>query len=197
MSTRDRADRLENIELDPAKIRLKREDDGIQILIDGTGHTVDRIARAFPRSDPDHYVCFLDPGGHEIGMIEDPSKLDAASRDLLEAELKVIYFVPTILEIRSVGRQGTRSLWEVLTDDGELSFTLQSTDALDGSDPPSISIRDDNGKHYKIEDYWGLDKDSRAEMADMLPRNVLRARYGRTSSSGRGSSSSGGMMRMG
>lgn len=197
MSSVDQADRLAKIDLDPAKIRLRREDDGIQILIDGKGHTVDRIARAFPRSDPDHYVCFIDPGGHEIGMLEDPSKLDAASRDLLIGELKAIYFVPTILEIRSVGRQGTRSLWEVLTDDGELSFTLQSTDALDGSDPPSISIRDDNGKHYKIEDYWDLDKDSRAEMADMLPRNVLRARYGR-SSQGRGrGSSSGGMMRMG
>ena len=95
----------------------------------------------------------------------------------------------------------TGSYWEVSTNDGDLTFTLQSTDALDGSAPPSITIRDGNGKRYKIDDYWELDKDSRNEIADMLPRNLLRARFGRTShSSSRGSSSggssmSGGMMR--
>jgi len=74
-------------------------------------------------------------------------------------------------------------------------FRLQSMDALDGSEPPAISIRDDNGKRYRIKDYWDLDKDSRGEIADMLPRNLLRARFGRSSQgSGRGSSGRGSSM---
>jgi hypothetical protein len=182
-------------DLDSSKVLLSREDEGLRIRIDGTDHSVDRIARLFPRTNPDHYVSFLNPGGHEIGMIDDPGGLDAASRDLLTAELKATYFVPTILEVRSVKRQGTGSQWDVLTDDGDMVFRLQSMDALDGSEPPAISIRDDNGKRYRIKDYWDLDKDSRGEIADMLPRNLLRARFGRSSQgSGRGSSGRGSSM---
>jgi hypothetical protein len=168
-------------DLDSAQISLRNENQGLRILIDGTEHSVGRIARLFPRTDPDHYISFLNPGGHEIGMLDDPSKLNDASLTLLTAELKAIYFVPTILEVRSMERRGTGSYWEVSTNDGDLTFTLQSTDALDGSVPPSITIRDGNGKRYKIDDYWELDKDSRNEIADMLPRNLLRARFGRTS----------------
>jgi hypothetical protein len=128
-------------------------------------------------------------------MLGDPSKLDVSSLRLLQAELKAVYFVPTILEVRSVERRGTGSHWEVLADDGELAFTLQSTDSLDGSAPPAITIRDDNGKRYKIDDYWELDKESRSEIADMLPRNLLRARFGRSSQGrGRGSSRGGSSM---
>lgn len=182
--------------LDSAQISLSNGNQGFRVLIDGTQHSVDRIARLFPRTNPDHYISFLNPSGHEIGVLGDPGKLDDASLTLLQAELKAIYFVPNILEILSVERRGTGSYWEVSTNDGDVTFTLQSTDALDGSAPPSITIRDGNGKRYKIDDYWELDKDSRNEIVDMLPRNLLRVRHGKgRGSSSRGSSMSGGMMR--
>ena len=132
---------------------------------------------------------WLDPDGREIGMIEAPSRLDGASRVLMEEALKADYFVPTILEIRSVtprGR-GTGSLWEVLTDDGKRRFRIQDREALDGSEAPAIAVTDEDGKRYRIEDYWALDRESRKAIQDLLPDKVLKARWGeKRSSRGRG-----------
>ena len=188
---------------DPGKIRVARDDEGIYIQIDGVRSRVARVARAFPRTKPNHFVSFLDEMGHEMGVVEDPSKLDTGSRTLLEAELKEIYFIPEILEVRSVTTQGISHHLEVLTDDGEDNFTVENLDALDGTHPPGILIRSGSGKRYSIEDYWELSGDSRELMAHMVPRRVLQARYGHSSMGGgrgrggRGGGSSGGMMRFG
>ncbi len=193
----------------PDKIRIARDSEGIFIQVNGTKSRVARVACAFPRTDPDHYVSFLDEMGHELGVIEDPSRLDAESRTFLKAVLKEIYFVPTISEVQSVTTQGIAHRFGVATDDGDREFTVENLDALDGSHPPGILIRGADGKRYQIDDYWELDGDSRERMSHMVPRRVLQARYGRSmmggSSRGRGrgsgrggsSSSSGGMMRFG
>ena len=70
--------------------------------------------------------------GHEIGIIENPSELDPGSREVLEAELKAIYFVPTISAIRSVVSKGTGSEWTVDTDDGEYTFRIMGTGRAQG-----------------------------------------------------------------
>ncbi len=164
--------------LDAAKIRLVRTDSGVQVAIDGVARRVGRMVRAFPRTDPERYVGLLDPDGREIGMIEAPSRLDGASRVLMEEVLKADYFVPTILEIRSVTPGGTGSLWEVLTDDGQRTFRIQDREALDGSEAPAIAVTDEDGKRYRIEDYWALDRQSRKAIQDLLPDRVLKARWG-------------------
>ena len=200
--------------LDPTTISLRKNGEKIEAVIAGQTRAIDRLARAFPRSNPDEFVILMDPEGHEIGIIEKPQQLDDASRDLLESELKAIYFIPTIKAIRSVIPKGTGSFWEVDTDDGEYTFRILGRDALKDNSPPSIEINDENGKRYKIENYWELDAESRDLTADLLPDKILKARYysrsmssrssgrsGRSrsgSGSGSGSgSSSGSMMRMG
>src|SRR5687767_10169762 len=60
------------------------------------------IARAFPISDPGHYVGFQDGAGKDIGILADPSELDAESRRILEDELELRYFVPVIQKVLSV-----------------------------------------------------------------------------------------------
>ena len=95
------------------------------------------------------------------------------------AELKARYFVPRILEIRSVVTKGTGKLWDVLTDDGAYTFRIQGRDDLDGSAPPAITVKDEHGHRYRIEDYWELDRDSRECIRDLLPDKILRARYGK------------------
>ncbi|MDE2954378.1 MAG: DUF1854 domain-containing protein, partial [Gemmatimonadota bacterium] len=74
--------------LDPAAVSLKKNGDKIEALIQGETTFVDRLTRAFPHSNPDQFVSLMDELGHEIGIIENPKKLDDASRNLLEAELK-------------------------------------------------------------------------------------------------------------
>ncbi|MDE2800589.1 MAG: DUF1854 domain-containing protein [Gemmatimonadota bacterium] len=185
--------------LDPAAVSLKKNGDKIEALIQGETTFVDRLTRAFPHSNPDQFVSLMDELGHEIGIIENPKKLDDASRNLLEAELKAIYFVPTISAITSVVPKGTGSQWTVDTDDGEYTFRILGRDALKGDEPPAVEITDENGKRYRIDNYWDLDAESRDLTSDLLPDKVVKARYytrslSSSSRSGksRGSSSRGG-----
>src|SRR5438477_6545727 len=60
------------------------------------------IARAFPVSDPDHYIGFLDGEGKEIGVVRDPSILDSESRGVLAGELELRYFVPSVRKVVGV-----------------------------------------------------------------------------------------------
>ena len=170
--------------LDPQAVQITKTDTGLKALIDNQEHQIERLARAFPRSNPDNFVSLMDPEGHEIGIIENPNQLDDTSRDIVEAELKAIYFIPLIHTIQSITAKGTGSQWEVDTDDGPRSFRIMGRDALDGSSAPSIEIHDENGKRYKIEDYWALDSESRNLMSDMLPDKVLKARYAKTKMKG-------------
>ncbi len=185
--------------LDPAAVSLKKNGDKIEALIHGETTFVDRLARAFPHSNPDQFVSLMDELGHEIGIIENPKKLDNASRNLLEAELKAIYFVPTINAITSVVSKGTGSQWTVDTDDGEYIFRILGRDALKGNEPPAVEITDEHGKRYRIDNYWDLDAESRDLTSDLLPDKVVKARYytrsissSRGRGKSRGSSSSGG-----
>lgn len=147
-------------------------------------------------------MSFMDATGHEMGMVKDISRLDDASRSLLEAELKKIYFVPTIREILAVETRGVTHHFSVVTDDSPYEFDVANLDALDGEKAPSVEIRSTEGKCFWIDDYWELSKESRAQMASLVPRKVLRARYGSVSSGSRGrgggssSGSRGGMTGM-
>ena len=178
--------------LKPKGIRLTRDGKGIQVVIDGIPQRVERIARAFPKTNPDRYIGLMGTNGHEIGMIRNPKKLDAMSWDLLQAELKHIYFVPEIQEILAVEAKGTGSLWKVTTDDGERTFRIQDRGAIDGSRPPMLSIRDENGKRYRIENFWDLDRESRDRVRGLLPEKVLKARYGGGGGHGHGGSGGSG-----
>ena len=166
------------MDLKPESIRILREGGRIFVDVDGDRREIERVARAFPRTDPDHFVGLLDPEGHEIGLIEDPTRLDASSLEVLDEELRRVYFIPTINEILSVEPQGTGTLWQVTTDDGDREFRVADRDGLDGSQAPDIIVTDDQGKRYRIQDYWGMDRDSRDTIRDLLPDKVLRVRYG-------------------
>ena len=158
------------------KIRLIRRKDGIKAVIGDNVQSVARIAMAFPRSNPDRFVGLLGEDGHEICLIEDPGTLDGHSREVLNAALKDAYHIPRIREILSVTPRGTGGEWTVVAEDGERSFRTQDREALDGSEPPSITITDESGRRYLIEDYWALDRDSQNAIRDLVPDEVMRRR---------------------
>ncbi|MDE3257459.1 MAG: DUF1854 domain-containing protein [Gemmatimonadota bacterium] len=158
------------------RIRLRRRENQIEAVIGDIVQPVDRVARAFPRSNPDRFVGLLGEDGHEICLIEDPGSLDADSQVILKAALKDAYFIPRIREILSMSPRGTGGEWTVVTEEGEIVFRTQDREALDGSEPPSITVTDENGRRYRIEDYWAMDRESRNTMRDLVPDEVLRRR---------------------
>ena len=161
---------------DEMKIRLIRCEDGVKAVIGDDVQSVARVARAFPRSNPDHFVGLLGEDGHEICLLEDPVTLDSKSREVLNAALKEAYYIPRIREILSVTPRGTGGEWAAVAEDGELTFRTQDREALDGSEPPSITITDESGRRYLIEDYWALDRDSQNTIRELVPDEVLRRR---------------------
>ena len=158
------------------QICLVRNGEGLVAQINGTRRPVDRIARAFPESNPHHFISLLDPTGHEIGMIRDLDALDTASQDLVQEELDRIYLVPTILEILSVEQNGAGRVLTVRTDGGDTTFEIMDRNALDGKLAPAITMKDKTGKRYRIRNYWDLNKTSRKSIQDILPLKVIKTR---------------------
>jgi len=155
---------------------LLRNAEGIQVVIDGVTHDVDRISKAFPESDPGSYVGLLDRLGHEIGMIREVDGLDPDSRTLVQKELEVAYFVPTILQIQDVEQKGAGRSFTVVTDVGEAKFRIIDRNALNARKAPQIVVRDDSGRQYRIDNYWDLDRESQTLIRDLLPLRVLKTR---------------------
>ena len=168
----------------PESLKVRVEEDALHVEIDGKRVDCDRVVRAFPKTHSDSFVSFLDPVGHEIGLLESSEGMDLESRSALLEHLKRLYFVPTIQEVISVGTAGTSSRWRVKTDDGEKEFQVASRESLDGEKPPAIKVTDSEGRRYQIVDYWELDKDSQAEMQELLPDKIVKSKLVARKSSG-------------
>ncbi|MSS71986.1 MAG: DUF1854 domain-containing protein [Candidatus Latescibacteria bacterium] len=161
--------------MDVRDLKLFRDETGaLRMTYRGEEKHFYKVIRNFPKTNPGHFISFLDEEGHEIGIIEDPSTLDPASHAVMEAALREVYFVPTIYTIRSVRIEGDASSWEVDTDDGPRSFRVKAREDISTHDIPLILITDTQNKKYRIEDYDELDPDGKAQINDLLPREVVR-----------------------
>lgn len=161
--------------MDVRDLKLSRDEAGaLRMTYRGEERPFSRVVRNFPKTNPGHYISLLDGEGHEVGILEDPSALDPSSREVMEAALREVYFVPVIHTIRSARIEGEASSWEVDTDDGPRSFRVKSRDDISTHDIPIIVVTDAQNKKYRIEDYDELDPDSKTQINDLLPREVIR-----------------------
>ncbi len=83
-------------------------------------------ARAFPVSDPHHYIAFLDGDGKDIGLLVDPSGLDSESKSLLDEELELRYFVPRVTRIVSVKEEFGSVYWTAETTRGRMELVVRN-----------------------------------------------------------------------
>jgi len=85
------------------------------------------LHRAFPFDDPYCYISVLDKDLKEIGLIK---RIDDFPEDIafiLKNELTRKYYAPKVEKIISVKERYGFSYWKVITDAGEMTFTLQDT----------------------------------------------------------------------
>lgn len=125
--------------------------------------TYDRIFlhRAFPFDQPYSYISVLDSDSKELGIIADIDSLGEDAAALLRAELDRKYYTPVIRQILSLKDKFGFSYWRVLTDEGELSFTLRDTyQSLLKVGGSRIFVNDIDGNRYEIPDIEKLDKKS-------------------------------------
>lgn len=117
--------------------------------------------RAFPISDPSHYIAFLDGMGKDIGLLPDPAQLDPESRQVLEEELEIRYFIPVVERVLRVKEEYGAVYWELETDRGRREIVVRNVrDNLQELSSSRVIITDVDGNRYDFRDIHKLDSKS-------------------------------------
>lgn len=145
------------------RFALSRDDWDRLVLTtaDGAQHVGVQVVRAFPVSDPEHHISFLDSTGRELFCVASLSELPADCRTLVEEELARRQFLPIITRVLNDPPDSEPTEWVVETDRGRTSFILESEDDVHRDQFNQVTIVDANGIRYLIPDPRRLDRASR------------------------------------
>ena len=149
--------------LDPEKIRLFRSPMGSPRLeiLEEVCYTRVAVRRILPLSEPDRYISLGIGEEVEIGIIEEPSRLDTESQEILREELDKRYFTPIIKKVYRVKERFGIHDWEVETSRGRITFSVQGLHQNVRQFPPArLLVTDVRGNRYDIPDYHRLDSHS-------------------------------------
>ena len=149
---------------------LSKNERGQLAVIDAAGNRHENVEpiRAFPISDPGHWVSLCDPNGREIVQIRDLAELSAEQRTLLLSELTRREFVPVIRRIESISSLAEPCEWFVETDRGPTSFVLNSDEHVRKLGQDRALILDSHGLRYLVPDAKQLDAHSRRLLSRYL-----------------------------
>lgn len=129
---------------------------------DGTLHEGITPVRAFPIAAPGEGVSLVGRDGQELAWIEQLAQVPPAMRALIEQELAVREFVPTITRLASVSSFATPSTWQVDTDRGAAVLVLKAEEdirRLGGR--THLLITASGGLQFRVPDVGALDRHSR------------------------------------
>ena len=156
--------------LEPDCIRLFRRAGHIRLTVAQDRSYLDvRIVRAFPLSDPDHFIGLLDGKEHVIGVLDDLKAARVESRHIIDEELDRRYFTPTIRKIYSMKEEYGVYYCNVDTNNGKRRFVAKGIrdQLLDISDE-AMMITDVDGNRYRIQDWTALDAKSRRYLEQLV-----------------------------
>ena len=149
---------------------LHKDERGQLTVLDAAGNRHENVEpiRAFPISDPEHWISLCDPNGREIAQIRDLAELSLEQRTLLLSELTRREFVPVIRRIESISSLAEPCEWFVETDRGPTSFVLNSDEHVRKLGQDRALILDSNGLRYLVPDAKQLDAHSRRLLSRYL-----------------------------
>jgi hypothetical protein len=145
-------------------VELERNAHGRLVLVmpDGTRHEGVTPVRAFPIAAPAEGLSLVGQDGHELLWLDRLDQLPSAARQLVDEELQVREFVPTIEKIVAVSSFSTPSTWDVETDRGPARIVLKAEEdirRLGGR--TRLLIAGGDGVQFRIPDTTVLDRQSR------------------------------------
>jgi hypothetical protein len=142
---------------------LERDAFGCLVLTDAQGerHVGVTPVRAFPLSAPGEGISLVGSEGRELVWIDRVEVLPTQTRALLEEELAVRDFAPTLLKLHKVSSFGVPSTWTVSTDRGDTSFVLKAEEDIRRLEGGALLIASAHGVQFRIPDTKTLDRASR------------------------------------
>jgi hypothetical protein len=156
---------MSTLELAPNKresLQLVSHGDGRLIAIVGPRTVSVKLRQCFPWSEPSRHISLRDSDDKEIALVEDPSSLDAESRQAFEVALAEAGFVLDVTRVLEIEEEIEIRQWTVETKQGKRLFQTHLDDwprVLPGG---GLLIRDVAGDLYRLGDPKQLDKKSRA-----------------------------------
>ncbi len=156
--------------IDPKKVKVFRASGITRLTFEGDRSFIKAsVSRAFPLSDPSHYLGFLDGGGKDIGLLVDPDPLDSESRKVVDDELEKRYFVPVVERVLSVKEEFGSVYWKVETDRGEAEIVVRNLrDSMQELSASRVILTDVDGNRFEFPDIAKLDGKSQG----ILSRNM-------------------------
>lgn len=148
--------------LDPKKMHVFRHTGVTRLsLWEDRSWSKVSVARAFPLSDPEHYIGFLDGAGKDIGILYDPNLLDEKSRHVVQEELEKRYFVPIVERVVSIKEEFGTIYWTLETDRGTKEIVVRNLrDNVQELSQSRIIVTDSDGNRYEFPDINKLDQKS-------------------------------------
>ncbi len=149
--------------LDPLPFTLQRDAHGRLVLrtADGSEHVGVVPVRAFPLSAPEGALSLVGADGRERLWIEQPARLPAEARSVIEEELARREFAPVIEQLLEVSTFSTPSTWTVRTDRGTTTLVLKGEEDIRRLGGSALLVTDSHGIGYRIADARVLDRRSR------------------------------------
>ena len=148
-------------EAGPARIeQIERNDQGdlvVRLLGQEEPICEARIARCFPWSLPDTYISVRDKDGKEVVLLKGLDKLDEATRQLVEEELRDKIFNPIIQRICEYRDDFDVTEITAETDRGKVTFQIRSRDDVRMLSATRALFKDVDGNTYEIPDLTALD----------------------------------------
>lgn len=119
------------------------------------------LHRSFPFNMPFEYISVQNKDQEELGLIRSLSAFSEETAELIRAELERKYYTPKIEKIITLKETRGFSFWRVISDAGELTFTLQDTSrSISRLGEDRAFVFDICGNRYEIESLSALDKKS-------------------------------------
>ena len=131
-------------------------------LADGTVFEAVVPVRAFPIAAPNEGLSLIAADGKEALWVSRMVDLQPEHRQLIEQDLAVREFVPTIERILKVSSYSTPSTWDLQTDRGLTQMVLKAEEDIRKlAGRTKLQITGQDGVQYRIPDSNKLDKPSR------------------------------------
>ena len=119
------------------------------------------LCRQFPFELLWEFISVLDEEQNEIGIIRRISDFSDEAAELLTTELQRRYYTPIIQRIVSMKERYGFSYWKVITESGEISFTLHDTyRSIIRAGEHRLFLFDVDGNRFEIPDTLALDRKS-------------------------------------